>query len=80
MPQGSIISRVAPEHRQKLATPLDAAHADALRSMFTAGLLRPVVPSETADALIAAGYAHETFGGLALTDVGQVRAMMELGQ
>lgn len=75
-----IASKVAPEHRQKLTTPLSAGNASALRTMLTAGLARPVLAEDTANALIAAGYAKQTFGGVALTDVGQVRAMMENGQ
>jgi hypothetical protein len=78
MPSG-IASRVPPEHRQKLATPLSAEQSGALRTMLTAGLLRPALPEETSSALIAAGYAKQTMGGVAMTDLGQVRAMMENG-
>jgi hypothetical protein len=75
-----ILSRVPPESRHKLTTPLSAEHSTALRTMLTAGLLRPALDDETAGALIAAGYARQTVGGLALSDEGQVRALMELGQ
>lgn len=75
-----IASRVAPEHRQKLTTPLTAGQSSALRTMLSAGLMRPVMPQETADALIAADYARQAFGGVAMTDTGAVRAMMENGQ
>ena len=81
MPQAQgILARVPPESRHKLATPLSAAHAGALKTMLTAGLLRPALDAETSDALGAAGYARQTMGGLALSDEGTVRAMMELGR
>lgn len=73
----STIARVPPEHRQKLETPLSAASSAALQTMFSAGLLRPVLQRETADALVNAGYIREGLGGHAMTDVGRVRAMME---
>lgn len=79
MPSG-IAQKVAPEHRSKLHTPLTAEASSALQSMMNLGLMRPVLPDHIADALIQAGYAKQTFGGVAMTDVGQVRAMMENGQ
>lgn len=75
----AIVNRVAPEHRQKLATPISTRATGALRTMLTAGLMRPIVPDEIASELVASGYAHEVAGGLALTGIGQVRAMMEVG-
>jgi hypothetical protein len=79
MPQ-TIFSRVAPEHRQKLVTPITAEQSAALRGMLLGGLMRPVVPDETKAALAAAGYGEERAGGFALTQAGQVRAFMENGQ
>lgn len=76
----AILNRAPPESRHKLATPLSEAATASLRTMFTGGLLRPVVPPEQAQEMIAAGYAREATGGLTLTDIGQVKAMMELGQ
>lgn len=75
-----IASKVAPEHRQKLTTPLTGGQSSALRTMLSAGLMRPKLDDETSAALIAAGYAKQTFGGVAMTDTGMVRAMMENGQ
>lgn len=80
MASSPIINRVPPEHRQRLMTPLATDAASALRSMGANKLLRPVMTPEVSDALVAAGYARDTFGGLQLTDSGQVRAMMENGQ
>lgn len=74
-----ILSRVPPEHRQKLQTPLSATAAAALGTMLSAGLLRPALDDETKGALVAAGYAQDKVGGFALTDTGHVRAMMEIG-
>ena len=79
-PSATVLSRVPPQHRRQLQTPLSAGQAAALRTMLTAGLLRPALDDETKAALASAGYARETPGGFALTDVGQVRAMMENGQ
>ena len=76
-PAQGILARVPPESRHKLETPLSATQSGALRTMLTAGLLRPALDAETSEALVAAGYAHQTMGGIALTDEGQVRAMME---
>ena len=59
----SILSRVAPEDRQKLLTPLADTHAAALKTMLNAGLLRSVLPDEIAQPLIAAGYVKSTLGG-----------------
>lgn len=75
-----IASRVAPEHRQRLATPLDAKQSGALITMLNTGLMRPVLEPGVANALIAAGYAKRTLGGVSLTDLGETRAMMESGQ
>jgi hypothetical protein len=75
-----IISRVPPQHRQKLMTPLDDASASALRQMGVNKLLRPVMTPETEATLISAGYARRSTGGLILSDEGAVRAMMENGQ
>jgi hypothetical protein len=75
----SILSRVAPEHRQRLETPLSDGQRTALRTMLSAGLMRPALDDETKGALVAAGYGRETMGGFTLTDVGQVRAYMESG-
>ena len=77
---GTVIDRVPPEGRHKLQTPLSDAQSGALRTMLTAGLLRPVLDQEIAASLIAAGYVHETFGGQSLTATGEIRAMMENGQ
>ena len=76
----TILSRVAPEHRQKLATPLTADQSAALRGMLLGGLMRPVVPDEMKAALTAAGYGEDRAGGYSLTPAGQVRAFMENGQ
>jgi hypothetical protein len=75
-----IVGRASPEHRQRLQTPLSGQVAGTLRTMLSAGLMRPVVAEDHAAALVAAGYAHQTLGGFALTDTGMVRAMMENGQ
>ncbi len=75
-----IIARVPPESRHRLATPLSAGQSAALVSMMNGGLLRPIIDDATAAPLVATGYARQTAGGLALTDQGQVRAMMENGQ
>ena len=76
LPPGTL-ARLPPESRAKLATPLSAEHTTALRTMFTAGLLRPLLDPETAGALVAAGYAREGTGGLMLTDEGAARALLE---
>jgi hypothetical protein len=60
-------------------TTLGSGQSAALKTMLTAGLLRPVLPDEIAQPLIAAGYVKVTLGGTALTDVGVARAMMENG-
>lgn len=80
MPATTILSRVAPESRHKLMTPLAADDAAALRTTFTAGLMRPALPPEQAQRLIDAGYMQQGTGGTFLTDTGAVRAQMELGQ
>ena len=79
-PVATVVDRVPPEHRQRLKTPLSGEVAGSLRQMLTAGLLRPVLPEDHAAELISAGYARQTLGGLALTDLGAVRGMMENGQ
>lgn len=79
-PTASVLDRVAPDRREQLHTPLSAGHANALRTMLNAGLLRPKLDKETEDALIAAGYARTALGGTMLTEAGEVRAMMENGQ
>ena len=76
----AILSKVLPQHRQKLMTPLAAEANAALKQMGANRLLRPVTSPETNAQLIEAGYARETLGGIALTDIGQVRAAMENGQ
>ena len=73
----SIIARVAPEHRAKFATPVSVEIASTLRTMLNSRFLRPAVDPVTADQLIAAGYAHQTLGGLSLSDAGRVAADME---
>lgn len=74
----SPIARAAPEHRIKFASGLGGAQSAALRSLMTAGLLRPSIDDETKSALIAAGYARDALGGTALTDTGGFRAAMEM--
>jgi hypothetical protein len=78
-PSASVLSRVAPENRAQLQTPLARTEVAALRTMLTAGLLRPALDGETKAALIGAGYVREALGGAMLTDSGAVRAMMEVG-
>lgn len=73
----SPIARVAPTHRQQLATPLARDASAALRGMLNNRLLRPSVSADTATALIDSGYATQALGGLALTDTGNIRAAME---
>lgn len=80
MATAPLITRVPPEHRQKLLTPLSAAASAALSAMGGNKLLRPVMDEDTSAQLINAGYAKATLGGVALTDVGQVRAQMEIVQ
>ena len=75
-----IINRVAPEDRQRLQTPLTDGTMSALRQMGVNRLLRPVMTPETEQELMAAGYVRQSLGGLQLTDIGQVRAMIEVGQ
>ena len=77
MPSAPILNRVPPEHRQKLLTPVGAEARSVLAQMGANKLMRPVMSVETQSELIAAGYGRETLGGFALSDVGQVRAMME---
>jgi hypothetical protein len=76
----SIISRVSPENRWKLETPIGTATAASLMAISNAGLLRPVIPPDHEEELVNAGYAERVLGGLRLTDTGQVRAQMELGE
>lgn len=73
----TFLSRVAPEQRQRLETAVPAAQSAALRAMLNDGLARSILPTDIKSALMAAGYVHETLGGVALTPIGQVRAMME---
>ena len=80
MASAPIINRVPPEFRFRLRTPLAADALSALRAMGANKLLRPVMSDETSSALIEAGYAKQTVGGVTLTDVGSVRAAMENGQ
>ena len=75
-----IVDRLAPASRQKLQTPLSDATAAALRQFGVNRLLAPAVSDDTKAELMAAGYAKETLGGIVLTDIGHVRAMMETGQ
>jgi hypothetical protein len=77
MATAPIITRVPPEDRQKLTTPLEDTSTAALRAMGANRLMRPVMSPETEAELIAAGYGRQTLGGFTLTDVGMVRAMME---
>lgn len=80
MASAPILNRVPPEHRFKLMTPLATEAQSALIAMGANKLLSPVVSDTVASQLIDAGYARQTTGGLALTDVGQVRSQMENGQ
>ena len=80
MPSPAIMNRVPPEHRQRLLTPLSVAATAALSAMGGNKLLRPVMDEDTSAQLVNAGYAKSTLGGLALTDIGSVRAEMEIVQ
>ena len=80
MATAPLITRVPPEHRLKLLTPLGVEAMSALRAMGANKLLRPVMSEETTAELVDAGYVHETFGGPVLSDIGQVRSAMENGQ
>ena len=80
MPSAPIINRVPPEFRIKLHTPLENEAASALRQMGANRLLRPVMTPATEQQLIDAGYARRVLGGVALNDLGQIRAAMENGQ
>lgn len=77
---GLLLDRVAPESRHKLETQLSVQTAAALRQMGVNKLLAPVMTPETTSELIAAGYVKQTLGGPVLTDVGNIRALMENGQ
>ena len=76
----SAISRLPPQPRGRLNTPLEAQGSAALRVLSTAGLLRPAMAPETVSALTDAGYVRQALGGdVVLSDVGRIRAMMEFG-
>ena len=70
-------NRTPPQNRQKLMSAIPAAQSSALRTMSTAGVLRPTLDAATVDVLVQAGYVRNVLGGYLLTDEGGFRSTME---
>ena len=77
MPWDVLLDHVPPVHRTKLTLPLDTHAVSALRMMGQNKLLQPVMSDETKASLVEAGYIRHVLGGVTMTDLGEVRALME---